>query len=178
LENDPANHMKSIHITFVAIICLALTQIAGSRELSPYTAQSGKAVFDLSDTRGQQHSQDDFHGRVVLVNFWASWCPTCISEMPGLERLSQILSDQPFEVLAINVGEPRYKVWKFVKLIGFDLQVLLDTQKETFRSWGGSVLPTSFLLDREGRIRYAVQGDLEWDSEDVVSLIEGLINEE
>jgi len=170
--------MKSIHTMFVAIICLALMQVAGSRELSAYTAQSGKAVFDLPDTSGQQHSQDDFHGRVVLVNFWASWCPSCIREMPGLERLRKKLNGQPFEVLAINVGEPKYRVWKFVKLIGLDLPVLLDSQKETFRSWGGSVLPTSFLLDREGRIRYVVQGDLEWDSEDVVLLIKELINEQ
>jgi thiol-disulfide isomerase/thioredoxin len=115
---------------------------------------------------------------VVLVNFWASWCPPCIKEMPGLERLGLQLNDQPFKVLAVNVGEPKYRVWKFVKLISFGLPVLLDSRQDTFRLWGGSVLPTSFLLDRQGRIRYQVQGDLEWDSEDVVSLIEKLINEQ
>jgi len=170
--------MKNIQTTFIAIICLALMQAAGSRELSPYTAQPDTAVFDLPDIKGQQHSLDDYRGQVVLVNFWASWCPPCIQEMPGLERLKQELDDQLFEVLAGNVGERKYKVWKFVKLISFELPVLLDTRKDTFKAWGASVLPTTFLLDKQGRIRYRVQGDIEWDSEDVVALIEELINEE
>ena len=170
--------MISIHTTFVAIICLALTQVAVGRELSPYTAQPGTAVFDLPDIKGQQHSLDDYRGRVVLVNFWASWCPPCIHEIPGLERLKQRLNDQPFEVLAVNVGEPRYRVWKFVKLVSFGLPVLLDSRKDTFNSWGGGVLPTSFLLDRQGRIRYRVQGDLAWDSDEIVDLISTLMAEQ
>jgi thiol-disulfide isomerase/thioredoxin len=170
--------MKNIPVMFIAILCLALTQAADSRELSPYTAQPDKIVFDLPDVSGQQHTLDDYRGQVVLVNFWASWCPPCIKEMPGLERLGLQLNDQPFKVLAVNVGEPKYRVWKFVKLISFGLPVLLDSRQDTFRLWGGSMLPTSFLLDRQGRIRYQVQGDLEWDSEDVVSLIEKLINEQ
>jgi len=170
--------MKIIHITFFAIICLLLTQVTDSRELSPYTALPDKIVFDLPDVSGKQHTLDDYRGQVVLVNFWASWCPPCIKEMPGLEHLRQKLNDQPFEVLAVNVGEKKYKVWKFVKLIGFGLPVLLDTRKDTFKAWGASVLPTSFLLDKQGRIRYRVQGDIEWNSEDVISLIEQLINEE
>ena len=170
--------MKSIHTTFIAIICLALAQVAGSRELSPYTLQPGVAAFDLPDLKGQQHKLEDYRGQVVLVNFWASWCPPCIQEMPGLERLRQKLNGQPFEILAINVGEQKYRVWKFLKLINFGLPVLLDTRKKTFDAWGASVLPTSFLLDKKGNIRYRVVGDVEWDSEEVITLIETLIHEE
>lgn len=170
--------MKGIHTTIAAIICLTLMQAADSGELSPYTAQPGMATFDLPDLQGQQHSLDDYRGQVVLVNFWASWCSPCIKEIPVLKRLKQDLNNQPFEVLAVNVGEQKYRVWKFVKLISFELPVLLDTHKDAFTSWGASVLPTSFLLDKQGRIRYRVQGDTEWDSEEVVALIEALINEE
>ena len=170
--------MKSLHTAFVVIICLVLAQIVNSRELSPYTAQPATATFDLPDVKGQQHKLEDYRGQVVLVNFWASWCPPCIQEMPVLERLKQKLNGQPFEILAVNVGEQKYRVWKFVKLISFGLPVLLDTRKDTFNSWGVSVLPTSFLLDKQGRIRYRVQGDTEWESEAVVALIETLINEE
>ena len=172
------DRMKSIYITLVAIICLALTQAAGSGELSPYTAQPGTTAFDLPDVKGQPHKLEDYRGQVVLVNFWASWCPPCIQEMPVLERLQQQLSEQPFKILAINVGEQKYRVWKFVKLINFGLPVLLDTRKETFEAWEASVLPTSFLLDKQGNIRYRVQGDTEWESEAVVALIEALIKEE
>ena len=169
--------MKNIPVMFIAILCLALTQAADSRELSPYTAQPDKIVFDLPDVSGQQHALDDYRGQVVLVNFWASWCPPCIQEMPVLEKLQQKLNEQPFEILAVNVGEKKYKVWKFVKLISFGLPVFLDTRKDTFNAWGVSVLPTSFLIDKQGNIRYRVQGETEWDSE-AVALIETLINEE
>jgi thiol-disulfide isomerase/thioredoxin len=140
--------------------------------------QPGSAVFDLPDLQGQQHNLDDYRGQVILVNFWASWCPPCIQEMPALQKLKQELSGQPFEILAINVGEQKYRVWKFVKLVNFDLPVLLDTRKDTFNAWGSSVLPTSFLLDKQGRVRYRVQGDTEWDSEKVSALIKALLDEE
>jgi len=170
--------MKNIHTTFIAIICLSLAQVASSRELSPYTAQPATNTFDLPDIKGQQHNLDDYRGQVVLINFWASWCPPCIQEMPVLERLKETLNERPFEILTINAGEKKYKVWKFVKLISFGLPVFLDTSKETFNAWDVNVLPTSFLLDKRGHIRYRVQGDIEWESEKVVALIEELINEE
>jgi len=170
--------MQRLRTSFIAFICLTLTQVAGSGELSPYTAEPGTAAFDLPDLKGRQHKLQDYRGQVILVNFWASWCPPCIKEMPALERFKQALTTQPFEILAVNVGEQKYRVWKFIKLVNFDLPVLLDTRKNTFDAWGASVLPTSFLLDRKGNIRYRVVGDVEWDSEEVITLIESLINEE
>ena len=170
--------MNRLNILIVAILCAVLTQIAGGRELSPYTAQPGTAVFDLPDLKGHAHTLDDYRGRVVLINFWASWCPPCVQEMPVLEKLQQKMDKQPFDILAVNAGEAKYRVWKFVKLINFSLPVLLDERKNTFDSWGVSVLPTSFLLDRQGRVRYRVQGDAEWGSDTVTALIETLINEE
>ena len=95
-----------------------------------------------------------------------------------MQRLQEKLTGEPFVILPINVGEKKYRVWKFVKLINFTLPVPLDTRSKTFADWGAQTLPTSFLLDSEGRIRYRAQGDLEWDSEEVVSLVKELINEE
>jgi len=172
------DRMKGIYITLVAILCATLTQVAGSRELAAYTAEPDKVVFDLPDLKGQPHNLDAYRGRVVLVNFWASWCPPCVQEMPALEKLRKKLNEQPFEILAVNVGEAKYRVWKFVKLVNFNLPVLLDERKHTFDAWGVSVLPTSFLLDKRGRVRYRVQGDAGWDSDTVIALIEALINEE
>jgi len=170
--------MKRLNTLITAILCVALSQVAGSRGLDPYTADPATAVFDLPDLKGQVHTLDEYRGRVVLVNFWASWCPPCIQEMPVLEKLRQQLDGQPFEILAVNAGEAKYRVWKFVKLINFNLPVLLDTRRNSFDSWGVSVLPTSFLLDKLGRVRYRVQGDAGWDNDTVIALIEALINEE
>jgi thiol-disulfide isomerase/thioredoxin len=154
----------------------ATVQAAGT--LQAFEADSLEMNFSLADLKDTTRTLDDFRGKVVAVNFWASWCPPCIKEMPSMQRLQTKLDDGSFVMLPVNVGEKKYKVWKFVKLINFTLPVLLDTDSKTFNAWDASVLPTSFLLDKEGRVRYRVQGDLEWDSEEVVAVIEELINEE
>jgi thiol-disulfide isomerase/thioredoxin len=152
---------------------LAATCVAAT--LQPFT--DAAQDFSLADLKGNSHALADYRGKVVVVNFWASWCPPCVQEMPGLQRLQQRLADEPFVILAVNVGEKKYRVWKFVKLINFSLPVLLDTDKRVFGAHGAEVLPTSYLLDRQGRVRYRVQGDLEWDSDAVVSVIQQLLSE-
>lgn len=160
-------------ICLLASLFTAGANSAGT--LEPYPEDTPRPAFSLPDSRDNVHNLEDYRGQVVLVNFWASWCPPCIKEMPSLERLQEKLDDRPFTILTVNVGEPKYKVWKFTRLIDFTLPVLLDTRSEAFAGWDASVLPTSFLLDTEGRIRYRVVADLEWDSERVVSLISTLL---
>lgn len=144
--------------------------------LVPYSGDN--KTFTLKDLRDKDHTLTDFSGKVVLINFWASWCPPCIYEMPELTRLKKQLADQPFEILALNVGEKKYKVRKFTRLINFDLPVLLDTSKDTFDSWGIKTLPTSILIDAEGNIRYRVLGNPGWDDEGTLQIIEQLISEQ
>jgi thiol-disulfide isomerase/thioredoxin len=151
------------------------TAVSGT--LEEYQLDSATTAFSLADLGNNTTQLDQYRGKVLLVNFWASWCPPCIKEMPSLQRLQQRLDDEPFTILTINVGEQKYKVWKFVQLINFTLPVLLDPKSQTFYEWDSSILPTSFLLDRQGRVRYRVQGDLEWDSEEMVSLIRMLLTE-
>jgi len=160
------------------LACLVAPGVKSAGTLEPWTATAPLPAFSLPDGSGKMHQLVDYKGKVVLVNFWASWCPPCIREMPSLQRLQEKLGDQPFVILTINVGEKKYKVWKFTKLIDFNLPVLLDTRSETFNAWEASVLPTSFLLDTEGRIRYRVVADLDWDSEAVISRIRTLLPEQ
>jgi len=132
-------------------------------------------AFSLPDLKGNPHALDEYRGKVVLVNFWASWCPPCIQEMPALERLGEQLADEPFEIIAINVGEQKYRVWKFIRLVNFDIPVLLDTDKQTFGAWNIMTLPTSFLLDTDGQVRYRAQGVPDWDSEETLAVIRELL---
>jgi thiol-disulfide isomerase/thioredoxin len=164
------------HLLLIARLLTSAAFAGGT--LEPFEGDSTAPDLSLPNLKGATRTLADYRGKVVVVNFWASWCPPCIKEMPGMQRLQEKMTDQPFVFLPVNVGEQKYRVWKFVKLINFTLPVLLDTDSKTFNGWNASVLPTSFLLDAEGHIRYRVQGDLEWDSEDVVSLIEKLINED
>jgi thiol-disulfide isomerase/thioredoxin len=166
-------------IGYVFLLASLITSTAESAgTLEAYTEAGATPELNLADTRGEVHRLEDYRGKVVLVNFWASWCPPCIKEMPGLQQLQAKLADRPFSILAVNVGEKRYEVWKFTKLVEFTLPTPLDMHKRTFNAWQATVLPTSFLLDTRGRIRYRVQGDLEWDDSTVVALIEELLAEE
>ena len=152
--------------------------------LSPYTAISAEVEsydedirleFTLPDFTDKTHTLADYKDKVILVNFWASWCPPCIYEMPELTQLKQQMADKPFEIIAINVGEKKYRVRKFAKLINFELTVLLDTSNETFHDWGVQTLPTSFLVDTTGRVRYRIRGNPGWQQKPTVTLIESLM---
>ena len=131
--------------------------------------------FELKALDGTTHRLDDYRGKVVLLNFWASWCPPCLAELPGIQRLADQLADEPFQVLLINVAESPFRVAKFMKLVGVRLLSLLDPDGATFRAWGGSIYPTSFILDAEGRIRYRALGPLEWDGDEAAAAVRDLL---
>jgi thiol-disulfide isomerase/thioredoxin len=134
-------------------------------------------VLEAQDLKGNERALSDFKGKIVLLNFWASWCPPCVHELPAMQRLKQKLGGEKFEVVALNVGEKKYKVWKFIKLIKFNPTVLLDPDKTTMSEWNVKTLPTSFLLDSEGRVRYLVRGDPNWDDEASIAVVRSLISE-
>ena len=145
-------------------------------ELSPYTEQDSPApAFTLKALDGKLHRLEDYRGKVVLVNFWASWCPPCLAELPSMQRLADRMGAEAFEVLIVNVKESPFRVSKFMKLIGIRLTALLDDKGEVFQSWGGTIYPTSFVLDSEGWVRYVAYGPLEWDGEDVVATLLDLV---
>ncbi len=95
--------------------------------------------------------------------------------MPELQRLKKHFADRPFEIIAINVGEKKYKVRKFAKLIKLELPVLLDTASETYNDWGVKTLPTSFLIDSTGQVRYSVRGNPGWETEETRNIIEAIM---
>jgi len=166
----------SSYLLLPLLFCLVLPVSARGAGLEPHSGNA-EMTFRLPDLHDRPHSLPDYRGKVVLVNFWASWCPPCVQEMPDLVRLQQRLADRPFQVLALNAGEKKYRVRKFVKLIGFDLPVLLDTTSETFNAWHVETLPTTFLIAADGRVRYRALGRPNWDDPDTIAVIETLLSE-
>jgi thiol-disulfide isomerase/thioredoxin len=154
-------------------LLLSNAQAAGT--LQPFDADDLKMNFSLTDLKGTTRTLDEFRGKVVVINFWASWCVPCVTEMPGMQRLQDALEAQPFEILAINVSESENRVREFIKRMKLNMTILLDLDRGTFEAWQGKVLPTSFLLDRTGKIRYQVTGPIEWDGEEAGKIIEALI---
>ncbi|MGE5154945.1 MAG: TlpA family protein disulfide reductase [Bdellovibrio bacteriovorus] len=155
-------------------LALAPTLVAG--ELSPAAESERQAPgFDLQALDGTPHRLEDYRGKVVLLNFWASWCPPCLVELPSMQRLADQLAADPFAVVLVNVQETPFRVANSLKLMGVRVTTLLDPEGDTFRAWGGAIYPTSFVIDPEGQVRYVAKGPLEWDSQDVLTALQGLL---
>ena len=132
-------------------------------------------TLELNDLGGGGHSLADYRGKVVLLNFWATWCGPCRDEMPSMELLKKKLSGRPFVVLAVNVDEPESRVRKFLAQLPLDFPVLMDPDKRATSAWKVRILPASFLIARDGRVRYTVTGELDWANEHVVRLVSELL---
>ncbi len=128
----------------------------------------------VKDLSGKDVTFSDFHGELVLLNFWATWCAPCVAEMPSLERLQIHFEGQPFRVLAVSLDrQGTQKVLPFLKRLGLErLQILLDPRGHLSREVVVSGLPTTYLINQDGQILGGLLGPAEWDSEDAIALIE------
>ena len=168
---------RTINKMFLAVLIWLSNPVLAEGALETYHNAAEFAAFELEDVNGHIHRLSDYQGKVVLVNFWASWCPPCIQEIPSMQRLAKSLRNRPFEIVAINVSEQKQRVKYQSKRINMTFTVLLDTEGKTFQHWQAKILPTSFIVDRKGRIRYLAQGPLEWDTDEVSAIIEKLLIE-
>ena len=131
--------------------------------------------LSLRDLAGRTHTLAAYGGKVVLVNFWATWCEPCREEMPSMQRLRERLAARPFTILAVNYGESAMRAADFVKRAALDLTVLLDPGQAAARAWRVRILPASVLVGLDGRARYAVIGEVDWMSRDALDTVERLL---
>lgn len=158
---------------FLALL-LALALPAAAEELKPW-AGGATPPLELADLRGKKHSLADYRGKVVLVNFWATWCEPCREEMPSMERLRVSLAERPFAVLAVNLAEPESRIAKFLDTVPVGFPILLDRDTKTTRAWQAKVLPATYVVGPDGAIRYRHVGELDWSKPEVRKLILGLM---
>ncbi|MCU0972130.1 MAG: TlpA family protein disulfide reductase [Gammaproteobacteria bacterium] len=150
---------------------------AGSELLRPASRPGPAPSLALAALDGTPVDLAAHRGEVVLVNFWATWCPPCVEEIPSLDRLYRKLRDRGFTVLAVDVGEDAATVRRFLQDRAVTFPVLLDPDGGTFKAWKAYAFPTSLLLDRSHTIRYAVYGAFDWDTDEVIRTIERLLQE-
>jgi thiol-disulfide isomerase/thioredoxin len=160
-------------LRFLALL-LALALPAAAEELKPWTG-GATPPLELTDLRGKKHSLADYRGKVVLVNFWATWCEPCREEMPSMERLRISLAERPFAVLAVNLAEPESRITKFLDTVPVGFPILLDRDTKTTRAWQAKVLPATYIVGPDGAIRYRHVGELDWSKPEVRKLILGLM---
>ena len=130
-------------------------------------------ALQLTDLSGKVWRLADLRGKVVLLNFWASWCEPCRAEMPSLQRLAD-QHQQDLVVLAVNLKESTQTVQQFVQRTALTLPVLPDPQGVTARAWGVTVFPSTVLIDAQGKVRSVVQGELDWTGPDAKRLLQPL----
>jgi thiol-disulfide isomerase/thioredoxin len=138
------------------------------------TLAAGHAL-ELGDLEGTTHRLADYRGKVVLVNFWATWCEPCREEMPSLERLRQALEGKPFVVLAVNVGEGGRVAGDYMKTLRHGFTVLLDRDGRTTKAWGARILPATIVLGADGKERFRHVGALDWSGAEARRRIEALL---
>ena len=134
--------------------------------------------FSLQALDGKTVSLADFRGKVILVHFWATWCPPCVEEMPALERLRHSLDSERFALLTVSADEDRSQVESYRDRLKLSLPILLDPSHEVSRAYQTYRYPESFLLDREGKVVSRFVGPREWDSEIYVDRIRELLGGE
>lgn len=164
----------------LAVLLLLLAVMASGCSKKEVPAQEGAAApdFTLSDLSGKQVQLSSLKGKVVLVNFWATWCPPCREEIPSMVKLNQIMQGKNFQMLAISVDEGgKQAVQEFFRQNGVTLPALLDTDGSVSRRYGTTGVPETFIVDGKGMIRKKVIGGVEWSSPEVVGYLEGLMQQ-
>jgi thiol-disulfide isomerase/thioredoxin len=149
----------------------------GTGKLLPFRGSWAPPPFTLLDLAGKSHSLQQYRDKVVLVNFWASWCPPCIHEIPSMTQLQKAYSGNDFDILALNLGEDREAIDNFLIQHPVNFTVLLDPGQSQPRMWKVFAFPTSYLLGKDGRIRYSVAGAIDWNSSEVKEAIDSLLSE-
>jgi len=130
--------------------------------------------YALLDAGGRRHDAGTLRGRITLVNFWATWCPPCVHEIPSMNRLAAAYAPDEFAIVSVNFKEDASHVQAFMKRVAVDFPVLLDRVGAVSSAWRVAAFPSSFLVDREGRIRYSVNTAIEWDAPEVRAVIDRL----
>ncbi len=158
------------------LVLFLAADLVQAKDLKPY---EGAALpdFTLQDMQGQAHTLSNYQGKVVMLNFWATYCGPCIKEMPSMQRLKEKMAGKPFVILAVDMAEEQSDVKAFLQQhnIKVDFPLLLDPEGTVVEQWMISAVPTTFILDPAGKIRYALYGGLEWDKEEVIATLNALM---
>ncbi len=167
-------------VPLLAAVVVVVALVAGVRflrsgpPLRPLDGRPLAPTFILNDLAGVPHHLESYRGKVVLVNFWATWCRPCREELPALVRAEHALAKQGVVVLAVNVGESTETVKAFLAKHPLDFPVLLDSDLAVSTSWGVHGYPATFVLDPQGREAYLAEGARHWDAPAIIAEITAL----
>lgn len=163
-------------------ICACLLALALPAMAAPKPMQNNSVVgavgvgspapdFKLANTKGETRTLNQYRGKVVVLNFWASWCPPCRKEMPSMDRLNKLFPRSEVILLAVNVEK---RLPDTFRRAGFSFDILSDSNGQVQQRYGVTRLPETFIIDRKGIVSKRVIGGIVWDDPGVVSYLQSL----
>lgn len=169
--------MKTLNRIFKSAVLLVVALLLMTGNCFAVAQATQKAPdFTLEDMQGKKVSLSDFKGKIVIINFWATWCPPCIEEMPSMEQLHQKFKGEDFVLLAVNVEEmSRSLVEGFLKKNPFTFPVLLDEDAVVQQLYGAYRFPETLIVDRNGMVVTRVIGGRDWMDPEIVRVIDFMV---
>ena len=172
MMNDPMSRIL-LTLLFLTLSPLSTAQQAG-KGLTPLPERPLAPDFVLADLDGGRHRLSDYRGQVVIINFWATWCPPCRAEMPSMQRAWEQLEKEGILMFGIDVGEDEDRIFQFSADYPVEFPLLMDQDSNVIDQWPVRGLPTTFVVDPEGGIAYRAIGGREWDDPALLALVRAL----
>jgi len=179
-----SNHARTLTFALVLLVSglLALAALglvkagvpAHEQVLTPIPERPAAPAFDLKDPKDQPQRLADYRGKTVILNFWATWCPPCREEMPSMQRAYEAVSGDGIAVVAINVGDDADTIRSFLAENPVDFPLPMDLDSRVVQSYPVTGLPTTFVIDPEGRLAYVATGGREWDDPKLLDQVRAL----
>jgi thiol-disulfide isomerase/thioredoxin len=143
------------------VLSLATSMACAQFDKTPWPAKLDTPKIEAVDLQGKSWTPAELSGKVVVLNFWATWCAPCKDELPTLQTLHDI-SDSQTVVLTINVREPAARASRYMQSTGMTFPVISDAKGDLAKRWGVTVYPTTILIAPNGQARWRVVGDVDW----------------
>jgi peroxiredoxin len=170
--------MKSIISIWLAVFLFILTTNVDAEidnQTLPKLADPFIAPdFTLKGEDGNTYRLKDYRGKIVILNFWATWCPPCREEMPSMERAWHQIKDKGIVILAINVGEDADTIFEFTGQYPMTFPLPMDIDGEVVRQYPIRGLPTTYIIDSAGMATHRAVGSREWDASEILEQLEEL----
>ncbi len=165
---------RSILLLFTLLTVITARAYTEGTSLTELPPGAVAPEFELIDSEGEMHRLSDYRGQVVVVNFWATWCPPCLEEMPAMQRAWEVIREENMMMLGINLGEDEDAVFEFTAEYPVEFPLLLDEAFKLPDTWPVNVLPTTYVIDTEGMLVYRAIGARGWDAPEVLDRLRDL----
>ena len=167
--------LKIVFLLFLFTVNSVADAPVSKQSIKPVSQIKKANEFTLLNIEEELEEFKAYQGKVVAVNFWATWCPPCREELPSMQDTFLDYEDQEFTILGVNVGENWETVASFLSDYDIDFPILLDDESEVMMDWQAYGLPTTFIVNRNGEITHRIDGGRDWNHPEFRSQLQNIL---